>query len=245
MEDIENIEVIPDGDPDDRRVDLDTPLESFCLGAAIGSGIACIPVLLTGDLLLFINAAMICFAAGMIRWSVDCTYFINGQKRQIDYSRSIFGFETRYPVCRYDEVHAVAVDGAKRTASRRTNQVRLGSRTLGHSTTTRHWVYWTVLVLTNGQVIQVSDKHEGDLGKANRRAKWMSEEVNAPLVEGMAERGLSISFSGGNVSIHHATSWFGWSLWIDHIPFLAGLISSGAAVIAFGIYNTTLLTGGQ
>ena len=240
MEDIENIEEIPEGDPNDRRVDLDTPLESFCLGAAIGSGLASIPVLFTGDMLLFINAAMICFIASMIRWSVDCTYFINGEKREIDYSRSIFGMESREVVCRYEDVHAVAVDSGRRVAKRRT-----GVRTpLGHSTNrTRHWVYWVVLVLRDGRVIQVSDKHQDDVGIANRRAKWISEEVGAPLVEGRAEESLDISFSGGNVTIKHSSQFFGFQEWIDHIPFLVGFLVAGASVLLFAAYNQGMLEG--
>ena len=239
MEDIENIDEIPEGDPNDRRVDLDTPLESFCLGAAIGSGLASVPVLFTGDMLLFINAAMICFIASMVRWSVDCTYFINGEKRQIDYSRSIFGLESRDTVCRYEDVHAVAVDSGKRYAKRRTGQ----HGPLGHTTRTRHWVYWVVLVLNDGRVVQVSDKHQDDVGKANRRAKWLSEEVGAPLVEGRAEETLDISFSGGNVTIKHTTQFFGFGYLIDHIPFFAGLIIAGAAVLLFGAYNQGMLEG--
>ena len=217
----------------DRRVDLNTPLEQFSLGLIIGFGLASFPVLfLSGKIWLFEHALLATLIVGIFWWRLDCTYFINGEKKQIEYQRSILGIKSRKVVCKYEDVHSIAVDRGRRVIRKNSSTAGLFSSPY----TLVHTAYWVVLILHTGKVIQVSNVFADKYIKADEIARWLKNEIECPIESVGPTQKLNVSWVDGKIFIE-AVEDSGRSEWVDHVPTLFGFFISFMAMLLYGGYH--------
>ena len=190
------------------RLDFQSPLEVTFVVFAIISGIATIPLIFVPIPKYWALVPLsICIFSIFLYKNTDCTYLIDNMRKCIDYSRTFFGSETKYTVCRFDEVHCVTVNG--------------------QYVKTKHsswWAYGVILVTTKGKVIQVSDNEREALGKANANAKALATHLDAQYQPGQLQRNVKVTYDPGHaqVNVEYVPHQIPWKILV--IAIVAGLV---------------------
>ncbi len=126
------------------RLDLDTPLETFLqiFSAAIFCFSLLIVIIPGGPPALSVFKVLWPIAALTMafRLFVECTYVLDGYRREILYSRSIVGYTQTWRVCSFDDIECIGLSGRERL------------------TDMNEWKYSVVLLLPRCVLVQISDE---------------------------------------------------------------------------------------
>ena len=201
------------------RLDFESPLELTFLVIAIISGIGVIPLIFVPipKYWLLLPLSLCAFSVFLYK-NTDCTYLIDNMRKNIEYSRSFFGSETKYTICRFDEVHCVTVNGKYIKTK--------------HSS---WWAYGVVIITTKGKVINVSDNEREALGKANSNGKALAAHLRVDFQPGQRQRNVKVSYDAGlgQVNVEYVPHQIPWKIII--IALVVGLVIPLviAAIIVF------------
>ena len=174
---------------DEVRLDLATPLEIFLFIFVIfaGFGVFLVPVY-EGPWWGSLISLGFCVGGVYAIKYTDCTYILDNRLRRLDYQRIFLGIETRYPVCRFDEIYCVAVKGSY------------------HSSKSGSWWEYEVAIITNkGEVIPVSDGERNDVALPNKNGEFLAEHLDVDFVPAVAEQCLKVKADPrtGKVTLEH------------------------------------------
>ena len=206
---------------DEVRLDLATPLEVFLFLVVIfaGLGIFLIPFW-EGPWWGSLISLAVCIGTVYAIKYTDCTYILDNRLRRLDYQRIFMGFETRYPVCSFDEMNSVAVQGSF------------------HSTKSGSWWEYGLVIITNrGEMIEVSDSERDKAGlvKADQNGCFLADHLGVEFIPGVDERMLDVKadLRLGKVTVGHKPH----EVSFKTVAFILGFIALGVvatvAVIAF------------
>ena len=205
---------------DEVRLDLITPLElTFFLVIIFAAlGVILIPIWelpLWGSVL----SLAVCLGAVSCWRNTDCTYILDNKLRRLDYQRQVFGFVERYPVCRFDEIHAVAISGAFHSS-------KSGS----------WWEYTVVIICRDGKKIAVSDSERDAVINSNRNGRALAEHLGVQFIEAVLKRTLEVKadLRTGKVTVEHKPHEFSYKL-LFLIIFFMVFVSVAIALIAIFI----------
>ena len=202
---------------DEVRLDLITPLElTFFLVIIFAAlGVILIPI---WELPLWGSVISLAICLGAIScWrNTDCTYILDNKLRRLDYQRQIFSYSERYPVCRFDEIFAVAISGTYHSS-------KSGS----------WWEYTVVIICRDGKTISVSDSERDSVINSNRNGRALAEHLGVQFIETELKRTLEVKADRrtGKVTVEHKPHEFSYKLFFLIIFFIV-FVSVAIALLA-------------
>lgn len=158
------------------KLDLKTPLEQFWLGMMIISGLALIISLVhyldNGVIPQIIPMiGLVGLAIGALCYSnTDNYYILDAEKKCLMYRFKFFASESMTIFAHFSQIHAVTVKGVRKSSK--------------HST---WWEYQTVIVLSSGKIIPVSDMEQEAFNKQSKKAEKFAVITGARLVENLPQ----------------------------------------------------------
>jgi hypothetical protein len=123
----------------------------------------------------------------------DCTYVIDNIRKCIDYQRNILGVESRYTICRFDEIQCVT-----------TNATYISQK---HGS---YYEYNVVIVTVEGAIIDVTNGWRDALDVCDVFAQMLAEHFNAEFLPGLQEQQVTLlphSDGSGNTITFEKSGW--------------------------------------
>ena len=159
------------------RLEIDSPLERYSAGAAIGCTI--FGLLLTFDGVYLFGLPLLAAAlfSALLHKFTDCAYFIDGQNETIYYSRKVFSQETREELCSFKDVvnsrSVELIDG--KDSKHGEVHLKIKSRPIGQE--------WVAVL------------HCDNVGIANGKGAKLAKRLGVAFQKGLSGENVEISLS--------------------------------------------------
>jgi hypothetical protein len=157
------------------RLDVDTPLEQFFQAGILLSATNLLSLYYYNPDSEYLLLALITLVlSGLLYKFVDCTYIIDNHKYNLDYSRTIFGLEQRYTVCRFDEIQCVSSNAS-----------------FIYQKDSSYYTHHVVIILKTGQIFKVSNTWKDSSRACNALAKMLAAHFGVKYEPGFCENSIS------------------------------------------------------